>query len=296
MKKSFLIAWPLVLAAMTIFAQPTDFPKLTGPCLGQKPPGNEFVRFAPDIIPPDLFNSITVSPDGKEIYWATKNGVIMVVKSANNIWSAPEVVLLGGTPSGILGDDNAPVVSPYNKQLFFSSRRISPSLPVIGYGWNIWCAERIPSGWGEPHPLPGVINNTGSMHGGVSITNSGTLYYPTSSQDRSSINKCLLTNGTYTTPEPINEFDDFDHVGGLFISPDESYIILGKLEKLPSGPFAPAGVFISFKSENSKWTKPEKLTKFPIEGATFITRDGKFIFCKSKWASAQIIEDLRPKE
>ena len=43
MKKLILISC-LLVAAITINAQQTDFPKLTGPYLGQKPPGDIFSR------------------------------------------------------------------------------------------------------------------------------------------------------------------------------------------------------------------------------------------------------------
>ncbi len=39
MKKHVLIIWFLVFTAISIQTQQIDFPKLTGPYLGQKPPG-----------------------------------------------------------------------------------------------------------------------------------------------------------------------------------------------------------------------------------------------------------------
>jgi hypothetical protein len=46
MKKPILISYMLLLSAI-VNAQQTDFPKLTGPYLGQKPPGMTPIIFAP---------------------------------------------------------------------------------------------------------------------------------------------------------------------------------------------------------------------------------------------------------
>lgn len=40
----------LLITAITIKAQQSDFPKLTGPYLGQKPPGTTPEIFAPGIV------------------------------------------------------------------------------------------------------------------------------------------------------------------------------------------------------------------------------------------------------
>ena len=58
--------------AMTINARQNDFPTLTEPYLGQKPPRNVPVLFAPYIFTTmyDWYHSVIVFlPDGKEAYW-----------------------------------------------------------------------------------------------------------------------------------------------------------------------------------------------------------------------------------
>ncbi len=92
----------LVLAAIctiTVSAQnPTDsarFPTLTGPYLGQTPPGIEPVRFAEGIIPIDDIEHCfpTFSPDGNEVYWMTlKRGSkpkIMYAMLRDGKWTSP---------------------------------------------------------------------------------------------------------------------------------------------------------------------------------------------------------------
>ncbi|MBE0664402.1 MAG: hypothetical protein IH584_01170 [Candidatus Aminicenantes bacterium] len=55
----------LILAALNVSAQQKEFPKLTGPYLGQKPPGTTPELFAPGIVSTGLneLNSV-FSPDG----------------------------------------------------------------------------------------------------------------------------------------------------------------------------------------------------------------------------------------
>ena len=76
MKKLFPVTCMLLVAAITTIARQDDFPKLTGPYLGQQPPGKELKRFAPGIVSPH-HSSISVSPDGKEIYWADYSSIMM---------------------------------------------------------------------------------------------------------------------------------------------------------------------------------------------------------------------------
>ena len=47
-----------------------SFPELSGPYLGQKPPGDTPELFAPGIISTAMYTrDITIMPDGKEIYF-----------------------------------------------------------------------------------------------------------------------------------------------------------------------------------------------------------------------------------
>ena len=94
MKKLILIIYLLVIA-IAIYAQQTDFPKLTGPYLGQKPPGMSPEIFAPGIvsIPNSAEFSGTFSPDGSEYYFyrISKNDPdkIFFSKLKDGKWTAP---------------------------------------------------------------------------------------------------------------------------------------------------------------------------------------------------------------
>ncbi|MBU1099133.1 MAG: hypothetical protein KKA84_01925 [Bacteroidetes bacterium] len=255
---------------------------------GQTPPGMEFVRFAPGIVPEDMYHSVTVSPDGQEIYWSTRNR-IMMTKLINGAWTTPEGLPFSGDGTGELYDD-APVVSPDNRKLFFTSLRPYNSSPARAR-FSFWYSERTETGWSEPQPLPEVINSTGGIHWQVSVSNSGNLYFGIITEIRAQIYFSRLVNGTYTEPEPMSTINNLGSVIAPFISPDESYIIFNS----ESGGGVNVQTCISFKTSDNQWSTPQRITQFPEhQESAFVTRDGRYVFCKNFWASAEIIEEMRP--
>jgi hypothetical protein len=82
-----------LVVAISINAQETEFTELTGPYLGQKPPVNDPVIFAPEIISNGRnHSSVAISPDGKELYWSGVKGKIWFTKLESGRWKIPEVV------------------------------------------------------------------------------------------------------------------------------------------------------------------------------------------------------------
>ena len=69
MKKSFFIVSFLLVAAISINVQETEFYKLTGPYLGQTPPGVTPEIFAPGIVSTEngVYANVTFNPDLKEV-------------------------------------------------------------------------------------------------------------------------------------------------------------------------------------------------------------------------------------
>lgn len=63
---------------------------MTGPYLGQNPPDNQPIQFAPGIVYAS-HSTISVSSDGNELYWG--NGYsIMYSRLDNGCWKKPDCV------------------------------------------------------------------------------------------------------------------------------------------------------------------------------------------------------------
>jgi ankyrin repeat protein len=272
---------------------PKRFPRLTGIYLGQVPPAGKPKLFAPDIVSSangdDNHGSIAFMPDGREIYWNMK-GKIWMTKLLNGRWIEPEIASF--CEDGLYTYDN-PFITPDGKKMFFTSTR---SGLVSEDKENIWFVERTSSGWSEPKPVSSKVNAM-KLHWGISVSNSGTLYFGGIGQDNygmCDIYYSKLVNGVYSTPVNIGaQINSKDGNNCPYIAPDESYIIFARRGRTGGG------FYISFKDKPGKWLKPVKLNKY-LEGVCpLISPDGRYFFFNSDgiyWMSAKIIEDLKPGE
>ena len=272
-------------------SSPQQFPELTGPYLGQAPPGNEPKVFARDIVTGQTegsnHSSISISPDGREIYWQLYSQ-IWTTKLENSKWTMPEVLPFSKTIKGIYTDD-APFVSPDNKKMFFISTR--PIGTEDTRKENIWYVERTSTGWSEPIPINSEVNAT-QIHWQVSISNKGTLYFAGNKSDGFGgydIYYSRFIDGKYA--EPVNlssQFNSKVDEFSPFIAPDETYIIYSRLG------MEDRGLYISFKGKDGQWVQPIKMPKSLVGVCPMISPDGKYLFIDTRWVSANFIEELRP--
>ena len=305
MKRQRIVVLVCFISALLIAgatSQAKEFPVLKGPYLGQEAPGGSPKVFAPSIIffENAVHGYIAFSPDEKEIYWiflppdyGQNPPPIYFTKEVEERWTEP-AVLEFSKDHGALSIS----ISPDGMKLFFGSKMPWPGSSGRQPARNaldamtIWYVERIGPGWGQPEPLDRRINQG---LGGVSSTMDGTLY-------THGIKRARIKDGRYADWEQLGHPLDLGRIlgGNPFISPDESYILFNG--KWP-GKFG-YGIFISYRTRDDRWTEPinllEKL-KAPRGGSQpIVTPDGKYLFYysggKFYWISAEIIEDLRPKE
>jgi hypothetical protein len=99
-----------LLPAAAAVVQTDDFPTLTGPYLGQKPPGRSPEVLAPGIV---AFGhaSVTISNNGTEIYWADDR--IYLTRYENDRWTRPEPPPFSPEDA----HDDGPKLSPDNRKL-----------------------------------------------------------------------------------------------------------------------------------------------------------------------------------
>jgi ankyrin repeat protein len=268
--------------------EPQKFPYLTGPYMGQAPPGNEPKRFAPGIVSPSHC-TITASPDGKEIYWATGTR-IWNSRIQDGRWTQPAVISFSGRGNLSIYDD-VPFLAPDNKKLFFTSRR--PLGPSSENKENIWYVERTPSGWSEPRPVSAEVNAL-QLHWQISVSRSGTLYFGGTAEGSYGLLDIYCSkfvNGEYT--KPVNLGPAINSENGEMmpcIAPDESFLIFYKVvRQRPS-------LYISFRAKDGQWLPPKMFERLSARVGAILSLDGKYLFFDNRWVSAKIIEEMRPKE
>jgi ankyrin repeat protein len=290
-----------------------EFPVLKGPYLGQPEPGDKAQPFALDVVTTQymIHGNVVFTPDGREAYWsgtypaAGSEGLdyqILMMRQENAIWRAPRLAPF----CRLEYQDDCPFVTPDGRKIFFLSKRpLKPGGPPAEKE-NIWSAERMRDGWGEPRPLGDGINAL-SVHWQVSTDRKGNLYFggqDPAGKTMSDIFVSRYAKGTYLKPEkldPAVSSDDFEH--SPFISPDGSYLIFSRASQQR----VQLGLFISFKKKDGRWGESVCLNDIigcpTATQCTYVTPDGKYLFyvswLSSNWASYWIktdfIEKLRPK-
>jgi len=181
-----------------------------------------------------------------------------------------------------------PVFSADGNKLFFDSDR------------DIWYVVRTDNGWTEPVQVSSLINSDGSETL-RSITKDGSIYFSRYNANASSEGKLhelyisRIKDGNYTTPIKLGKDINSDDVKefGVFVAPDESYIIIQEAKKTSSE------LVIIFKMSDGSWSDRIILNvgwaQFPS-----VSPDGKYLFFMTRdgiaWVSAKIIEELKPKD
>ena len=301
MKRLTLFVMLLLLTAIITSAQETEFPQLTGPYLGQKPPGDEGpVLFAPGIVSTGQnHSSVTFSPDGSALYWSDVNRKIMFSKLEGGYWTRPEVVSF--CREDPYEYDN-PFITNDGKKMFFTSFRPGA---VSQEKETIWYAEKSESGWSEPKPIGRAVNET-PLHWSISVSDSGKLYFQFQDVSGKSpggigdIYYSKLENGEYTKPVSIGPAINTPATETCpYIAPDESYIVFTRFDETN---FKNTGIFISYKDESGNWLPAVLVLGGDRKSGGLsprISPDGQYIFYVNGgmwWRTAEFVEKLRPNK
>ena len=288
-------------------ARPADLPRLSGPYLGQKPPGMTPELFAPDLFSEALHSSVVFSPDGTEAYfvpWSTLK--MKTMRQMNGTWTGPRIV-----PFALEHDAENPWLTPDGTRMYFTSTRPIDTDGVAPGGkfWreNIWHVDRTGDEWSEPVPLDSSVNVL-DLHWQFSLNAAnGDLYFSASSGQLgggSDIYEAELVNGRHTNPIklglPINTAGDEDTP---FVAADGSYLLFAR----KPGADTFADLYIAFRDPDGSWRDATQLGG-PVNSSAHevcpsVTRDGKHLFFISMrsgqprihWVSSGVIDEMRPR-
>ncbi len=304
-KKSYLLCLLLIILSFYSCSNRDDIKINKEDYLGQNFPGLVPELFAPGIVSTKNYeNSITISPDGKEIYWAVASSsagrsslfVIVFVKFDGNNWSMPNIASFSGKYA-----DCFPCFSPDGNKLYFSSHRPSAN-KSFSRDWNIWVVERDGDEWFAPDILNEKINTHGSETS-PSITQNNILYFKRSGDGASNIYRAILSEGEFEDPEKLgNAINSETSEAHPFIAPDESYLLFSSWKRQDG--FGEADIYVSFKNKDGNWKKSinmgNTINSDRYEGVATISSDGNYLFFTKNediyWVDAKIIEELKPKK
>ncbi len=310
MKNNFLKISVMLLfwfCLTEIQAQTTkEFSVLKGNYLGQPPPGDVPVVFAPGVISTDStieHGSPTFSPDGNEVYWQSNlrhkgKDTEIFLKTMQRIegqWTIPEPSPYGGMPA----------FSPDGNKLYFISAETEEKK-------GLYFIEKQGENWSEPKSLNLIARFPELKYlYGPSITSNGTLYFFGHAEGLESMNnfgiyRSELINGNYAKPELLPA--SINAAKGVlnwtpFIAPDESYLLFSS-NRLNNQ----QDIFISYKRSDGTWTEAHNLGEAinTNRGERFpsVSPDGKFLFFTRwvapgnedvMWVSAKIIDKIKEK-
>ncbi len=280
------------------------FPALSGPYMGQTPPGAAPKLFAKGIVSRrnGMYGTITFSPDGREAFWKPEPPYEEAcMKIENGLWSPPRRIPFKA-PDSI----DVPFFSADGRRLYFMNGTRNAQGRVEKEA--IWFVEKTEAGWAEPKPFDPIVNSI-NMHWQFALDKRGNVYY-------GGIWRARFENGRYLAPEllpaPIHvehSAEDKYRAGeiGPFISPEGDYLIYTQM-RIP----LPSRLLISFRGKDGTWSEPRDLSEKLKTGGSDssdsmarVTPDGKYLFFQSNrsdsgvsrglyWVDARVIEEMRP--
>ena len=260
------------------------FEALSGPYLGQEPPGSEPKLFLPGLVSTDDLEGCVGFLDEAKVlvFFSSQRGTLYTYEKDGK-WTSPQKAPFQNTYGSGFTDFT---VGPDGRTLFFQSSR--PTVPEdTKRDANIWAVEWTGSGWTDPIPLPPPANTDTNSELYPSVSQDGSVYYFARSQPESSagdIYRSRFVNGSYLAGErlefPVNS--DYYEVDAI-VAPDGSYLLFGSGR--PGG-FRLNDLYVSFRRSDGGWSHPHNVGKeineliFAIRMS--VTPDGKYFFFLSQ--------------
>ncbi len=299
-----------IIAVSASHALESNRPVAEGPYLGQTPPGDTPVLFAPGLISTGKEHSAAMfTPDGNEVWFGRMfPATVYYMKRIENRWTDVQIAPFCDTFNYLY-----PVLAPEGDRIFFSSDRPRERLDKrLHRGQvDVWMVERTPEGWSRPARLNNNVN-VGRYNSCGSTTKDGTLYFTAKTSDTPiDIFSSQLVNGAYRPPEVPAGINGPDAEHCPFVAPDGSFMIFSSFR----GGQGRSDLFISFRMTDGAWSRPKnmgsKINSAYKDEYPYVSPDGMYLFFNSNrpsllnqkpiedgpgniyWVSSDIIDRLR---
>jgi hypothetical protein len=262
---------------------------LSGPYLGQEPPGMTPDVFAPGIVSdPSLFEYCgTFAPDGSEYYFnrisADGEHRLLFTRVVDGQWTAPEQ--LAFTAGYVAGE---PHVTLDNTRLYFMWKCPAPEGKLDWPAY--WVVHRTANGWSEPQYAGQGMFLSSSLDGQIYTTDMSS----SRTNRKTYLAKVATVDGVFSDYERLA----IPNLSGSYahpcIAPDGSYLLFD---------VDGSHLFVSFGKAGETWGEAIDLTQHgfdPMAGGACVSPDGKYLFFALEddiwWVDSRVIEELKPKE
>ena len=275
---------------------------LKGEYLGQTPPNEKALVFAPNFISTEEYEFGSVfNKAGNIFYYGVDTGnqsEIRMSRLENGKWTQPQIIL--SHPDFGFND---PFLSPDESRLYFISQKpLQDSVDRNDY--NIWYVQKENESWSDPISAGPMINTKGNEYY-ISFTHDGTMYFSSNKNaggdngNNLDIYYSKFKNGDFQKAVVLGDAINTEHYeADVFIDPQEEYIIFCSTR--PGG-LGRGDLYISFKNDTGAWTDSvnmgEKINSKHHELCPFVTADGQYFFYTSDediyWIHTQVFDELR---
>jgi hypothetical protein len=275
----------IVIAAGCVRREENRFSRLSGPYLGQTPPGDEPELFAPGFVTTAMYTrDIAITPDGNEIYFCVSAfgyNLIFYTRQVNGVWSEPEAAPFITDYQYMFYE---PHITPDGKKMLFLSNM--PREEGAAENEDIWAVDRAGDGWGNPYNLGAPVNSEDEEYF-PSVTRDGTIYFTRQKKGdpTGQIYRSRRVDGKYKEAEKLGpEVNIGSNRFNAFIDPDEKFILVPAIGMEDS--YGSTDYYIIFRDKNDNWSRPVNLgdkinTKSGREYSAYVSPDGKFFFFMS---------------
>ncbi len=261
---------------------------LSGPYLGQKPPGTTPELFGAGIpaLTTAMHYGCGFTPDGGEFYFDRGGTTIMVSRLGKEGWTCPEPAAFA---AGY--DSFEPHVAVDGGHIYWHwDHPLPPDVRGPQFA-GIWAVDRTDQGWSAPHFVGFGMFESTTLAGEVYTTN-------ILAEPAACLARVRVENGRFAGFERLRGGMDALIAGGTgpahpCIAPDGSYIIFDAQQGVH--------LYVCFRQNDGAWGPATDLAEHGVDpraGGGSITPDGRYLFYHQEghlyWVSTRLIEGLRP--